>query len=286
MKMTWNKELLRNAEGEGAGGASGYSEEGASTAPTDIGGDKVSALEQRLAQISQSVEGLTQQQKRERAFGAVAAKDNELQGAVQKAEQAISAAEKALAEAYDNGEGIEIAKAQRILTDAVGDAKIAKLDLNNFREQIKAQERKQQSGGDTMDDSNLRDWKSRHSSWYGVDAEMTKASHEIDRQIRAAGVLSVGSKDYFNAIDRAMSQKYPDRFGGTPPTAGGSRPGAPGGSASGRGMINRSIADGYRRMGINIDDPKVAERMVKHRELAVQKGILPATPVGGPVVTR
>ena len=99
----------------------------------------------------------------------------------------------------------------------------------------------------------LRAWKQRHADWYGVDAAMTKASHEIDRQIRANGVLSVGSKEYFDAIDRAMGQKYPDRMGGTPQTAG-----IDGGTqnTATRGRIARSVAEGYRRMGIDVDDPE------------------------------
>lgn len=285
--MKWNKEILRAPEDEGAGGASDYSGEGAQPAPDNSGAeDKLTALEKRLSRITESVEGLTQQQKRERAVGAIQAREGELSRAKQMAEAAVGSAEAKLAEAYDNGEGVEIAKAQRALTEAVAKRERADIDLGNFKDQVKAAERKQQnSGSDTLDDANLRDWKSKHSAWYGVDAEMTKASHEVDRQIRAAGVLSVGSKEYFNAIDRAMSQKYPDRFGGTPPTGGGGRSGAPD-TGSGRGMINRSIAEGYRRMGINIDDPKVAERMIKNRETAVQKGILPSTPIGGQVVTR
>lgn len=282
MKMTWLKEILRSPEDEGAGGASGMPGEGASPAP-DTGDDKLSALEQRLARITQSVEGLTAQQQRERAMGAVSARSSELANAKRAAEDGVNAAEAKLAEAYDNGEGIEIAKAQRALTEAVAKRERADMELSDFQRQVKAAEAKKPDGG-SMDDTNLRDWKNRHSTWYGVDAEMTKASHEIDRQIRAAGVLSVGSKEYFNAIDRAMSQKYPDRFGGSPNSSGGSRGAAP--NSSGRMTINRSVADGYRRMGINIDDPKVAERMVKNRQVLVEKGILPAQPVTGPVVTR
>ena len=277
------REILRSPEDEGAGGAPGHTGEGAQPAPGDNGGDKFSALEQRLARITQSVEGLTAAQQRERAMGAVNARANELSAAKKAAEDSVTEAERKLADAYDNGEGLEIAKAQRALTEAVAKRERADIELTEFQRQVKAAESRKPDAS-TLDDANLRDWKSRHASWYGVDAEMTKASHDIDRQIRAAGVLSVGSKEYFDAIDRAMSQKYPDRFGGSPNSSSGARGGAP--VSAGRATINRSVAEGYRRMGINIDDPKVAERMVKNRDLLVQKGILPAQPVGGPVVTR
>jgi len=63
---------------------------------------------------------------------------------------------------------------------------------------------------------------------YGVDTDMTKAAHEVDRSIREAGVIPVGSQEYFKAIDRQMAQKYPDRFRSPPDTAAarGQRPAA------------------------------------------------------------
>ena len=279
-------QVFRNAEGEGAGGGMVVAEgdQQPTSAPAD---DKMTALEQRLARISGAVEGMTAQQKRQSQIDQITAKDNELVNAKREAENAVAAAEKQLAQAYDDGEGLEIAKAQRLLSESVAKVERRDADLTNWREQVKAAERKQQSapkGGD-LDDSNLQGWKQKHADWYGVDAAMTKASHEIDRQIREAGVLSVGSKEYFDAIDRSLSQRYPDRFGGTPETrtSGGQQvqPNTPI-----KGRISKSIAEGYRRMGIDIDDPKTAERMLKNREAAVQKGILPSQPVQGSIVTR
>ena len=144
--------------------------------------------------------------------------------------------------------------------------------------------REEPEGGD-LDTTNLDSWRTKHSSWYGVDKDMTKAAHEIDAQIRGAGVLEAGSKEYFDAIDRQMSQKFPDQFKGTPRTgSGGGAPVTSGGQRQVR--IPASVADGYRRMGINIDDPKVAQRMVKNRERAVDKGWLPEQPASGRLVTR
>ena len=276
-------QVFRNAEGEGAGGGG----EGVQQPPAPAD-EKMTALEQRLARVTGAVEGMTAQQKQQGQIAAIQAKDTELMGAKKEAENAVAAAEQKLAQAYDDGEGLEIAKAQRLLSESVAKVERRDADLENWRAQVKAAERKQQAapaktGGD-LDDSNLQGWKQKHSQWYGVDAEMTKASHEIDRQIREAGVLSVGSKEYFDAIDRSLSQKYPDRFGGTPETttAGGQQMN----NTPIKGRINKTIADGYRRMGIDIDDPKVAERMLKNREVAVQKGILPSQPVQGSIVTR
>jgi hypothetical protein len=230
---------------------------------------------------------MTAQQKQQQQIDQIEGRTRELHNAKQEAERAVLDAETALATAYDDGEGLEIAKAQRKLSEAVAKVERRDADLESWKAQVKAAEAKAKAappkaGGD-LDDTNLRDWKTKHSTWYGVDAEMTKASHEIDRQIRAAGVLSVGSKEYFEAIDRSLSQKYPDKFGGTPQGMTGSQQQQ---NTATKGRINRSIADGYRRMGINIDDPKTAERMLKHRETAVQKGILPQQPIQGSIIQR
>ncbi len=284
MKNPWTMtKFFRDAEGEGAGGGG----EGATT-PTPEAGEVISGLAARLARTQQQLDGMTADQKRQRTIDVIASRDKELTTAKTDADTAVTSAETALANAYDNGEGVEIAKAQRFLTEAVAKRERADIAVEQFRDQVKAAEKRETEApkGGAPDDTNLNSWKEKHSEWYGVDAEMTKASHTIDRQIREAGVWSVGSKEYFAAIDKAMAQKFPDRLSGAPTTAG------PGGGMSNpsksplKGRIQQSIADGWRRMGIDMSDPKTVERMVKNREAAVQKGILSETPVSGPVVTR
>ena len=228
----------------------------------------MSELEERLAQIASKVEKV-ERTEAQRQQQAAQGRFQQIAAAVEKN---VNDAEAALARAYDEGDGEDIAKAQKALTAAT---------VKKERFQIEVEQRK--SAASDLDNGNLQSWKKRHADWYGVDAEMTKASHEIDRQIRSNGVLSVGSKEYFDAIDRAMAQKYPDRLSGTPATAGGGYSGAP--NTASRGRIARSVAEGYRRMGINVDDPKVAERMVKNRQTAVAKGILPEQPVNAAIKT-
>ncbi len=276
----FKQEILRNAEGEGAGGAVSLEAEGASPAS-----DKFSALEDRLNKVAQTVEQQNRGAHQRDIDNRIEARRRELETAQTKTETSVNDAEKALADAYDNGEGVEIAKAQRALTEAVATREHAKGDLRQFDGEVERAKKAQPQAQSTLDDKNLSGWKQKHAEWYGVDAELTRAAHEIDRQIRDAGVISVGSTDYFNAVDRQLSQKFPDRFGGTPPT-GGAGQGAGGQQTSRRGRIAQSIADGWRRMGINMDDPKVVDRMVKNRQAAVEKGILPDTPVSGSVITR
>jgi len=205
---------------------------------------------------------------------------------VNKATKEVDDAEAALVAAYDDGEGAEIARAQRVVAQKAARLERVTAEADSARAQLKNSERRE-GGARTeseLDTTNLNSWKSKHSSWYGVDAEMTKAAHEIDAKIRAAGVITAGTKEYFDAVDRQMSQRYPDRLGGTPPVGGGSGGDAP--APRGQTRIAASIADGYRRMGIDIDNPEVAKRMLANRQKAVNKGWLPEQPVNGRILTR
>ncbi len=226
--------------------------------------------EDRIAQLEAQLGAMRQKEVAEQD----SADKRRLVMAVRQSQQAVDQAEKALADAFDDGDGTEIAKAQRKLAEATAEAKRVEVQAQGIANNRGWSRGSNNSGGDDeLDTTNLDNWKSSHSDWYGVDKDMTKAAHEIDAAIRGAGVLEPGSREYFIAIDKQMAQKYPDRFRGTPPTGSG------GGSHYPRGgtqRIEKEIAEGYRRMGIDIDDPVVAKRMIANRETAVQKGLLPA----------
>lgn len=290
--MNWNKQVLRSVEDEGAGGAGSYDPEGGSAAPNTEA--KLSAFEQRLAgmanQLTEFMNGQRQNQTRDQ----IAGYERQLTTSVADHDRKVSAAEAALSEAFDGGEGPAVAKAQRLLSEAIIEKQRAVSTLETFR--AKAQEAEKRPGGssgapgsaqtaDTNDTANLNQWKSKHKTWYGVDADMTKAAHAVDARIREAGAIPVGSKEYFGAIDREMAKQFPDRFGGTPPTMGASG-GATAGSGAYRGRIPQSVISGWARMGINTSDPKTIERMMKHRQTAVGKGMLPQEPISGGVVQR
>jgi hypothetical protein len=115
---------------------------------------------------------------------------------------------------------------------------------------------------------------------------MTRDAMAISDRIRNAGAIPVGSKEYFAVIDRELKNKYPDRLGGAPETAGGGGGQAPGAGTARRGRVHQSVLDGWRRMGIDVSDPKVVDRMLSHRQTAVNKGILPETPINAPVMSR
>lgn len=266
---------------------------GATTPQVDL-----SPIEQRLNRITESVAALTKRdQDREVRAASERLKGYEAQiaNAIRDAEGAVDAAERAMAQAHEDGDPLSIAKATRRLTDAVAEREAVRLEKREF-DRAKAAQQERRTGGSegargqrtepaqgTRDTTNLNDWKSRNSEWYGVDTDMTKAAHEIDKQIRQAGVIPVGSQDYFKAIDRQMAQRYPDRFKSSPNTSGAG--GTPaGGQRPSTGRIPRDVLDTWAKMGINVQDDKVLERVVKGREQLVAKGILPQEPAYGRVI--
>lgn len=289
--MNWNKQVLRSVEDEGAGGAGSHDPEGGSSAPNTA--TKLDAFEQRLTGMANQLTEFMNGQKQNQTRDQIAGYERQLHGAVLEHDRRVTAAEAALSEAFDGGEGAAVAKAQRVLSEAILAKQTAQTTLATF--QTKAKEAEKRQGGSSgapgaaqseepQDTANLNQWKSKHKTWYGVDADMTKAAHAVDARIREAGAIPVGSKEYFGAIDREMAKQFPDRLGGTPPTMGGNGGSAP--SNAYRGRIPQSVINGWSRMGINTSDPKTIERMMKHRQTAVGKGMLPAEQVSGGVVTR
>lgn len=270
--MNWNKQPLRQADSETGGGNASGSE------------DRMNALEQRLARMTTLLSSVVDNQQHDKVRTQLGQVEGQIIAKIREHETAEAAAEAALAAAFDEGDGATVAKAQRKLTEATA----ARIDAQNDHRSYKArlvESEKRQGGSDgspKVDTSNLDKWKEKHAEWYGVDNDMTSKAHQIDKQVREAGVHAVGSPEYFNAIDREMRRLYPDRLSVTPSTAGGGSPKAPSGGTT---RIAASVMEGWRRMGIDTSDAKVVARMVKHRELAVSKGILNATPATGSIRT-
>lgn len=276
------------------GTQSGGEGHGGSPAPAPAPAFDLSPIEQRLAKITEAVSTLTRRDRDREVASAserVRAHEANLSAAVERAGRAVDEAERALAEAYDAGDPVKIASATRRVTDAVAQREATRLEKRDF-DRAKAQSERREGGsagargdesGAAKDTRNLEQWKQQHRDWYGVDTSMTQAAHEIDRDIRKAGVIPVGSKEYFEAIDRRLAQAYPEKFRSTPNNSGG-RSNPTGGQAPQSGRIPREVLDTWRTMGINIDDDKTLERMVNGREKLVSKGILPEQPAYGRVI--
>jgi hypothetical protein len=266
--------------------------EGATAAPDTSATDK---FERRLNDLASAMTSMQQSQRQREARSQIASQEAKVARDVQEAQRAVDTAEKDLANATEDGDSQAIAKAQRKLSESIADRERKTNIQDNFRQQIRQMEQRQ--GGSTgtpgandaqqppgdqkLDTTNLEDWKSRNSSWYGVDDEMTKAAHEINQKIRDAGVIPVGSREYFKAIDNQMRQRYPHKFNSAPATESGRQGTSQSSGRSSDGHIPQSVVDGWAAMGIDVNDDKVLQGMVEKRKKLVDKGILPESPAYG-----
>lgn len=253
-------------------------------------------FEKRLDDMARAINGFQTEQKTRETRSQIANYEAQINSKVRSTQQAVDAAERDLAKAFEDGDGNAIARAQRTMTERVADRERAVNAQQQFKREKQDMEARQggrsgspgsqQGEQPQLDTTNLNDWKSRNSSWYGVDTEMTKAAHEINRRIREAGVIPVGTPEYFAAIDRQMAQKYPSKFNSAPETSGSRQGAGSGQQQSNAGRIPNSVLDSWERMGIDVNDDKVLKRMVNNRSRLADKGILPAEPAYGSVFTR
>lgn len=249
--------------------------------------ERIAALEARLAQFTSLLATQQQTQQQRDAQAQAQSQITQAQSIVQDAETRIANARNKLAQAYESADSALIAAATADLSTATAEATAAKMNLESVKRQLAsqpAQPRQQQ-----LDDSNLRNWRDRNKDWYGVDPDMTRAALEIDREVRGEKILEVGSVQYFNAIDARLRAKFPEKFQSSAnPSQFQVQRGAPMASNSQQPVarIPAAVADSFRRMGLNVDDPNVVKQLVQARETAVRKGFLPATPVTDRIITR
>jgi hypothetical protein len=255
--------------------------------------DRLVALEQRLGKLAQVVTGFAQEtqqtrqqqqvdQERQRTLAAA-------QGFVTTAQQKLTAAQTKLAAAHDSGDAQAIAAATAEISSAAAEHTAARMHAESMRAQYQNAPASQQQTQQRVDDTNLRDWRERNKSWYGVDGEMTRAALEVAKEVEGERILEVGSTQYFQAIDARLRTRYGDRMPRT--NSGAAQMQSQRGSMSGnppqtQNRIPEAVAAGWRRMGINVDDPAVAKQMQDARQTAVRKGFLPETPQYGQVVSR
>jgi hypothetical protein len=56
-------------------------------------------------------------------------------------------------------------------------------------------------------------WLENNSDWWGKDEEMTAAATGLDRKLqREYGVDFIGTKEYFDTIDKTMRKRFPENF--------------------------------------------------------------------------
>lgn len=264
-----------SGNGDGGGGGQGASA-AASGAP-----DRNSIFEDRLNKMGEAIETLVNRGRKDEADGKKADLTRRINAAISEKQKEVDKAETALAAAYDEGDGAAIAKAQRKLSELTATVERMRAEGRNAINSMGSETTSAKE--DEVDDSNLQAWR-RQNKWFGTDAELTAAARKIHKDIETAGVIEIGSSEYFSALDQQMARKYPDRFKGSPGAAAQTGDGTP--APRGVTRIPKDVIDGWRRMGINTDDPDTLKRMVGHRQTAVDKGILDPTPRYGRVIDR
>ena len=262
----------------------------------DPADDRMSALEARLGKLTQALTGF-QQESQQRSQQQTAEQERQrtmqaAEGFVTEAQKKMVATRAKLAAAHDSGDAQAIADATAEMSSAAAEHTAARMHAESIKSQMqRAQQQppaqQPQRAQPQVDDSNLRSWRDRNKSWYGIDSEMTRAAMDVAKEVEAERVLEVGSQPYFQAIDARLRKRYGDRMpSSTSAQVQTQRGSMPNGAQPSQNRIPEAIASGYRRMGINVDDPEVAKQMVGAREQAVRKGFLPETPAYGSVVTR
>jgi len=248
--------------------------------------DRITALEQRIQQLTGVVETVTQSRV---ADDAKAHQDRAIataEASVREAAAKVAAARQKLATAHESGDPMQIADATAEIGTLTATHVAAQMQAQQVRQQVEQQ--RKAPARPQVDDTNLRAWRDANKTWYGVDPDMTAKALEIGKQIEREQVFAVGSKGYFDAITARVRSQFPDRFRGndTPgftPARGNAMPDRD----TREVRIPAAVAEGYRKMGIDVDNPETAKQLVAARAKAVEKGFLPdRAPADLRIVTR
>jgi hypothetical protein len=125
------------------------------------------------------------------------------------AKSSLAAAERGYKEAYEAGDPDLIAAAQTKIAQAA-----LKLDKAESLKPIPVKEDKFKLPDKPPKLSPLTaKWLEANSDWWGKDEEMTAAASGLDRKLqREYGADYIGSKDYFETIDKTMRKRFPESF--------------------------------------------------------------------------
>jgi hypothetical protein len=124
------------------------------------------------------------------------------------AQSDLEAAERGYKEAYEAGDPDLIAAAQTKIAKAA-----LKLDKAENMKPIPVEEKKFEPQDKTPTHPRTAKWLEDNADWWGKDEEMTAAASGLDRKLqRQYGADYIGSKDYFETIDKTMRKRFPENF--------------------------------------------------------------------------
>ena len=125
----------------------------------------------------------------------------------------LSAAKKKYKEAYEAGDvdaladaQAEIARATLKVEKAQGLKPIEVEEKDDFKPAVEESAQPKLA-------PRTQKWIETNSDWYGVDEEMTMTALGLDKKLaRQYGPDYVGTKEYFESIDKAMRKRFPEHF--------------------------------------------------------------------------
>jgi hypothetical protein len=131
----------------------------------------------------------------------------------QSAALELADARRAYRDAYEAGDSDRVIEAQEKLTNA--QYKIQQLD--GYRPTLQAVEEQvqvpQQQVRIPQPDSKTLAWQERNT-WWGTDPEMTASALGLHQKLeKERGSQYVGTDEYWQAIDKTMSRRFPEYFG-------------------------------------------------------------------------
>ena len=124
----------------------------------------------------------------------------------------LEMAKKAYKDSYDEGDADGMVEAQQLMQQA----QIKMVQAQNFKIPLQEenysvqQQYVPQQPQPAQTDRKLLAWQERNP-WFGDDKEMTAAALGLHEKLKDAGV-SVGSDEYYAALDKTMRKRFPENF--------------------------------------------------------------------------
>lgn len=134
-----------------------------------------------------------------------------IESSKEAAETKLAAAKEKYKKAYETGDSDALVEAQTEIASATLHAERAasmqpvEVNDRNFHPAAPAPQ--------PVLNRRTQEWAQNNSDWWGVDEEMTAAALGLDKKLaRQYGADYVGSKEYFQTIDKTMRKRFPEYF--------------------------------------------------------------------------
>ena len=125
------------------------------------------------------------------------------------AETDLQVAKKKYKEAYESGDADALTEANAEITQAS-----LRLERAAGMRPIEVEEKEYTPAAPPkIEHPRTQRWVEENSDWWGKDEEMTSAAMGLDRKLqREYGADFIGSKEYFDVIDKTMRKRFPEQF--------------------------------------------------------------------------